>query len=223
MFSRSNYQDSKKTSKNAYYPPSREKRRKSGVNESSTKGRKSSSSLTKKELFNKTPARKRSTKSLSDESAPKEGFEVTREEVSQAFAFLNPTGRKSLRPKDLKDRLSAFYPNMSSKEYRFLVDQSHFTEDTLYDLLRDNDVTDFDPVAEAFKVYDPHETGYMNEDILKGVMESLGYGKLPPEEIQILKNVADVDGDGKVSLEDFRSMIYHQSDEEKENNNKKQK
>lgn len=59
---------------------------------------------------------------------------------------------KVLRPKDLKARLSAFYPNMTNKEYRFLISEPNFTVDTLWNLLENNSITNFDPVREAFKV-----------------------------------------------------------------------
>lgn len=190
--------DKKTKRMNSYYPPARDKRR---VSRSENKKSKAKTS--------------RASKAREPERAP-EGFQITREEVKQAFAFLNPTGRKALRPKDLKDRLSAFYPNMSAKEYRFLVDQPNFTEESLYQLLNDNDVEDFDPLAEAFQVYDPQGTGTMDESILRGIMEALGYGKLPPEDMKELLKVADVDRDGKVSLDDFKRMIARPNDKEKE-------
>ena len=34
-----------------------------------------------------------------------------------------------------------------------------------YRLLANNELTDYDPVAEAFKVYDPHETGFVDTEV----------------------------------------------------------
>lgn len=112
-----------------------------------------------------------------------------------------------MRPKDLKARLSAFYPNMTNKEYRFLISEPNFTVDTLWNLLENNNITNFDPVKEAFKVYDPHDTGFVDNDVLRGIMSRMGYGELTKDDMDVLVKTADADGDGKISLEDFRNML----------------
>ena len=40
------------------------------------------------------------------------------------------------------------------------------TETSRYDLLKDNQLTNFDPVKEAFKVYDPNDTGFVDMEVL---------------------------------------------------------
>ena len=42
---------------------------------------------------------------------------------------------------------------------------------------------------------------------MKGIFEKLGFGTITKEDIQILVDTADIDKDGKISLEDFRNMI----------------
>ena len=92
------------------------------------------------------------SKSKSKQGRQEQGIRITREEVESAFNFFDVAGRGVLRPKDLKARLSAFYPNMTNKEYRFLISEPNFTVDTLWNLLENNNITNFDPVKEAFKV-----------------------------------------------------------------------
>jgi len=135
------------------------------------------------------------------------GFKITREEVQQAFDFFDVNSTGVLRPKDLKTRLSAFYPHMTNKEYRFLISEPNFTVDTLWSLLESNNVTNFDPVKEAFKVYDPNGTGFIDVEVLKGIMGRMGYGEMSKEDMDVLIKTADVDQDGRISLEDFRSML----------------
>ena len=49
--------------------------------------------------------------------------------------------------------MGAFYSNLPIKEYKFLMNgESELTYDDLYNLLKNNDVSNFDPVAEAFSV-----------------------------------------------------------------------
>ena len=135
-------------------------------------------------------------------------YRITRAEVEQAFAFFDKSGTGVLRPRDLKARLAAFYPRADNKECRFLISEPNFTVDKLWALLENNTVTNFDPVREAFRVYDPHGTGFVCTEKLKEIMKNLGYGsELTADDLEVLIRTADVDGDGKVSLEDFRNML----------------
>ena len=137
----------------------------------------------------------------------KEGVKVTREEVEQAFAFFDASGTGTLRARDLKTRLSAFYPHMTNKEYRFLISEPNFTVDTLWSLLENNTISNFDPVKEAFRVYDPNNTGYVDPESLKQIMGRMGYGNMTADDMEVLIKTADADGDGRISLEDFRQML----------------
>merc|ERR1712072_740596 len=93
------------------------------------------------------------------------------------------------------------------KEYKFLMNnENEMTFQDLKELLKDNEITNFDPL-EAFKAYDPHGTGYVDTDVLRGVFQNLGFGEITDEDLQILVETGDVDGDGKISLDDFRGMI----------------
>merc|ERR1711988_1291071 len=65
----------------------------------------------------------------------------------------------------------------------------------------------FDPVAEAFKVYDPEGSGYVDTEVLRVIFESLGFGEITDDDLAILVETGDVDGDGKISLSDFRHML----------------
>eukprot|EP01061_Rhynchopus_euleeides_P006096 TRINITY_DN15172_c0_g1_i1.p1 TRINITY_DN15172_c0_g1~~TRINITY_DN15172_c0_g1_i1.p1 ORF type:complete len:179 (+),score=89.76 TRINITY_DN15172_c0_g1_i1:210-746(+) len=142
-----------------------------------------------------------------------QGVRITREEVESAFAFFDVQGKGVLRPKDLKARLGAFYPQMTNKEYRFLISEPNFTVDTLWNLLDSNNITNFDPVREAFKVYDPQDSGFVDTSVLKNIMSRMGYGEMTKEDMDVLIKTADVDGDGKISLDDFRSMLQFNKSE----------
>ena len=135
------------------------------------------------------------------------GVRISREEVEQAFAFFDVSNTGILKPRDLKARLSAFYPHMTNKEYRFLISEPSFTVETLWNLLENNTITNFDPVREAFRVYDPTGTGFVDVEVLNQIMSRMGYGDMTRDDMEVLIKTADVDGDGKISLEDFRSML----------------
>ena len=115
---------------------------------------------------------------------------------------------------------------------------------------------DFDPVKEAFKVYYPHDTGFVDIETLKGIFTNLGFGDITPEDVTVLVETADsgalpalsveatchasrllctvaqspgrlaerltqclapdaaTDGDGRISLSDFRRMVSHSKSKE---------
>ena len=81
------------------------------------------------------------------------------------------------------------------------------TVQELQDLLMDNEVQNFDPVAEAFKVYDPHSTGFVDSEILRSIFQNLGFGEISDEDLGILVETGDKDKDGRISLQDFRNML----------------
>ena len=109
---------------------------------------------------------------------------------------------------DLKKRLGVFYQNLSLREYKFLMNgKQELTESDLYTLLAQNELTNYDPVAEAFKIYDPNDTGFIDLDVFREILGNLGFGDVTDQDIQTLIDTADMDGDGRVSLADFRRML----------------
>ena len=62
----------------------------------------------------------------------------------------------------------------------------------LKELLLDNELQHFDPIADAFKVFDPEGKGVLNEDKLRQAFISFGLGELSDEELDILKRVSNL-------------------------------
>lgn len=73
------------------------------------------------------------------------------------------------------------------REFKFLMgDDAELTLDSLRSLLEGNEITDFDPCAEAFRVYDPEGTGFVDIGVLKAIFEKLGFDSLSAEDLEIL-------------------------------------
>ncbi|RNF00963.1 hypothetical protein TraAM80_07300 [Trypanosoma rangeli] len=145
---------------------------------------------------------------------------LKRSDVEAAFAFFDVQNKKELKPRDLKTRLAAFYPNMTNKELKFLLDEStdgSFTVESLWNIINNyngmqtstvaaNSLT-FDPVKEAFNIYDPEGRGVVDVEVLSGIMKRIGFGDLSQEEMKLLIQTADFDKDGNINLEDFRNLL----------------
>ncbi|CCW66620.1 unnamed protein product [Phytomonas sp. Hart1] len=209
-------------------------------------------------------------------------FLLTREDVQAAFEFFDTQQCGYLNVSSLKARLSAFYPNLTSKEYYFLLDNigvakatagssntagnsTTITLDQLWEIIdmyqgvltnlnsegslltqptegtatsRHRSITvnaastvkkitesntdsmsaiaavvasngsiDFDPVQEAFRIYDPYGTNYIDVKTMAYIMARIGFGELSDEELDILVKAADFDRDGKISFQDFRRLV----------------
>jgi len=65
----------------------------------------------------------------------------------------------------------------------------------------------YDPVRDAFAVYDPHQTGFADPAALRTIFQDLGYGKITDDDLLILILAGDADGDGRISLDDFRKLL----------------
>ena len=44
-------------------------------------------------------------------------------------------------------------------------------------------------------------------DLVREFFMNLGFGEISEEDANLIKEMADADGDGKVSLDDFRLMV----------------
>lgn len=133
---------------------------------------------------------------------------VTPEQIHAAFQFLDVEKKNRVTAANVRARLGIFYDNLTTKDAKVLLnDEDEVTEEFLQALLLGNEVKDFDAVAEAFKAYDPDETGFISRDMLRYVFERLGYGALTEEDLDILIACADADQDGRINLADFRQML----------------
>lgn len=67
--------------------------------------------------------------------------------------------------------------------------------------------TNFDPMRESFKVFDPNDTGFVDTHVLRLIMSRIGYGHISDEDLKVMMDIADVDKDGKISFQDWCNMV----------------
>lgn len=67
-------------------------------------------------------------------------------------------------------------------------------------------VEDVDEMEEAFAVFDVDKDGYITKSELRQVMNRLGES-LTDEQLDAMIREADTDGDGKIDIKDFKSLM----------------
>ena len=96
------------------------------------------------------------------------------------------------------------------------------TATELHELLANTMIEEFDPVEEAFNLLDVDGTNFVSVDTFRNIFEKLNLGTIEPNEEKIFNEVADKDGDGKISLDDFRKILEYNvegEDDEDDGNN----
>ncbi|CAE8654886.1 unnamed protein product, partial [Polarella glacialis] len=76
----------------------------------------------------------------------KGGIAITEEELRVAWDFFDTAGKGKLSMSEIKKRLQTFYKDISTREVKFLLNnQPEITFEELYALLKDNQLSNFDP------------------------------------------------------------------------------
>lgn len=68
--------------------------------------------------------------------------------------------------------------------------KKELTRHDLEELLLNNEITGYDPVAEAFRVFDPSCEGHISSDRLRDAFAAYGLGELADEELEVLVRVS---------------------------------
>ena len=127
------------------------------------------------------------------------------DDIKLAFEFFGGDDGK-LSPSAMRRVFSALNRNLSTKELTLLFDgKESISIQEVMNLLKDHS-TEIDPVAEAFSILDPTNTGFIVEERMKKIFKNLGYGNLTDEELAVLVEAGDSDGDGRLGIEDFRNL-----------------
>ena len=98
-------------------------------------------------------------------------------------------------------------PNLTEKDIMTLMNQKNeISAKALHDLLKQNELGDFDPLEEAFRLLD-NGTGELDFERLKMIFKSLNYGDLDKKDTDILYECLDINKDGKITIDDFRELF----------------
>lgn len=86
----------------------------------------------------------------------------------------------------------------------------------LYELLKDNELADFDPIEEVFNILDKDKQKNLNIDHLQSIFQQLGMGNLTlmegvmdNKDKEILKECLTVDGKSDITLDSFKKLFSY--------------
>lgn len=130
----------------------------------------------------------------------------------ESFSLFDRDSDGEVNLSDLNSMLSAIGVNATSDELAMLMAEGDvtgknsmdFTE--FLDLITALEKSPSDMYEECFKVYDPEGTGYIDVERLGAIISSFGE-KITPAELEAMVQHADLDEDGKISYQDFCSLM----------------
>ena len=128
------------------------------------------------------------------------------QEIALAFEFFDPGGKGSVDKASLQERL-ALFPGAAEHGLQELKGlDSGLTQKSLKKMLKGNKVTEFDPVAEAFKLLDPKSEGHVDMSVVRELFRGMGMGELTKDELNVIRRSGG-NASGFITLEDFRTML----------------
>ena len=105
----------------------------------------------------------------------KAGSAMSADDLQAAWEFFDRDNNGTVSVEEVRKRLSVFYKNVTTKEVKFLMsNKSEMTKGELQGMLRETRLVNFDPAREAFKLYDPHGTGFVEKDQLRKFFANMG-------------------------------------------------
>ena len=147
-----------------------------------------------------------------EETGP--GVPVTEEDIEEFMKIINPY-EPYIKKENIQGIIDAFPDFFTQKDLKLIMNgQSKLTKKDLYNMLKDNKLSNFDPIKETFEFLAKGKD-YIDVKDLADVMKSLNFCEIMKSDLIILKKVADTDEDGKITIEDFRA-IFDRIKQEKE-------
>ncbi|KAG0438637.1 Calmodulin [Dictyocoela muelleri] len=128
------------------------------------------------------------------------------------FLRINKSGTGYITIEELIIYFSDLKFNLTEKDEEFIFNKFGMRGLSFQDFFNIWSSYDFstameDNVKETFSVFDIDSDGLISLDDLKKVMRHLGI-KRSDGEIEIMIRMADKDGDGYVSFEEFKEVLY---------------
>lgn len=115
-----------------------------------------------------------------DSRAQTSHFQITPEEIERVFKLIDKKhGGAKVSLKELESKMAIINPNFPKDQIGTLTNgKSEIKAAELYELLKDNELADFDPITEVYKILDKDKENNLNIDHLQRIFQELGMGRL---------------------------------------------
>nr|CCC95556.1 unnamed protein product [Trypanosoma congolense IL3000] len=140
-------------------------------------------------------------------------------ELKEAFAFFDKDCDGSITIDDLSDVFEAIGQKVSREKLQVMMSEADLDSNGVIDFpefltlvstkLNDPEEKEL-KLRRAFALYDLSNTGYITTTDLRIVMEQLGCPLTPEKAFEMISE-ADVDGDGRLSFDEFRRVMAEDS------------
>ena len=135
-------------------------------------------------------------------------------EVKEAFDMFDRDKDGKININELSNVMKALGYNLTEKEVSEIMGENDNDNDgklKLEEVLflvnnRSKEIDTEDELIEAFRLFDKEGKGYIGIDEIKHLLLMLGES-MTNEEIEEIITQADLDGDGKVSYQDFAKLM----------------
>lgn len=143
-----------------------------------------------------------------EDDEEKNSLPINIQDIQKAFKIIDEkNGPEKVSLSELKKKMEVINPNLTERDIMTLMNQKNeISAKALHDLLKQNELGDFDPLGEAFKLLDDG-SGELDFERLRMIFKSLNYGDLEKKDMEILYECLDIDKDGKITLDDFRELF----------------
>mmetsp|Transcript_23882 Transcript_23882/g.68597 ORF Transcript_23882/g.68597 Transcript_23882/m.68597 type:complete len:155 (+) Transcript_23882:122-586(+) len=137
------------------------------------------------------------------------------QEAREAFKMFDKDGDGCITAAELGTVMRSLGQFPTDEELRQMIDESDQNHDGVIDfqeyldMVRRQEIlqaSEPDIGLEAFKVFDVDGDGFITAEELRQIMEKLGE-TLTDEEVDMMIEEADADGDGQVSYKEFSKLL----------------
>jgi Ca2+-binding EF-hand superfamily protein len=135
-------------------------------------------------------------------------------EIKEAFDLFDPDRTGFVSPRDLREAMSALGYELKNQTIFQMIANLEKDEVTQVDFqeflnlmtARINEKESKEDIRKVFRLFDEENTGYITAQNLKKIAKDLGETM---EDIEIREMIerADTDGDGRITFEDFYSIM----------------
>ena len=114
-----------------------------------------------------------------EEKIGERGIDVNHQVIKDVFEQIEPEfcGNK-IQLSELKKRMHDMGIDFNMEDQNLITFKEHITSGELYNLIRNNDLGNFDPLEESFHLLDPENTGGLDLKIVNKLFQRFGYEPL---------------------------------------------